>query len=416
MRVLPIAVPVCFALTLALGFGLAMPGAAQSVSDVGGPAEVPPTSYTANQYVDSRGCVFIRAGFGGNTTWVPRVSRSRQVLCGYTPSLDTRAAAAPAAAPRAAPAPEVVRTAPAATTASAAPRPGTGATGQVFRPAGAANTAGASTPRAARTTTTILQEPVATAAAAGRPAPASQTVATGCPNFPATDQRYLRGEGVRCGPQPNHPGGGPAIGQVAGTTAAAVVRPVQPVIPPGYRAAWEDGRLNPNRGPQTALGDAQMSMIWTDELPRRAVEWSPSQDGTVYSTPILRGQNTPRSHAADDVMLVPRVAPTASSRTPMTQTRAVRAPRAPTAAAPGAVDRAPGHRFVLVGRYGSQADARLARDHLAARGLGASIGLSQRGGGATYVVLAGPYGDSAALDRALQTARGAGFGGAVTRR
>ncbi|MBO6601835.1 MAG: SPOR domain-containing protein, partial [Roseicyclus sp.] len=45
-----------------------------------------------------------------------------------------------------------------------------------------------------------------------------------------------------------------------------------------------------------------------------------------------------------------------------------------------------------------------------------SIGLSQRGGGTTYVVLAGPYGDSATLDRALQTARGAGFGGAVTRR
>ncbi len=415
MRVLPIAVPVCLALTLALGLGLAVPGAAQSVSDVGGPAEVPPASYTANQYVDSRGCVFIRAGFGGNTTWVPRVSRSRQVLCGYTPSLDTRAAAAPAAAaPRAAP--EVVRTAPAATTASPAPRPGTGTTGQVFRPAGSANTAGASTPSTPRTTTTILQEPVAaTAAASAGPSPAGRTVASGCPNFPAADQRYLRGEGVRCGPQPHHPGGGPAIGQVAGTSAA-VVRPVQPVIPPGYRAAWEDGRLNPNRGPQTALGDAQMSMIWTDEVPRRAVEWSPSQGGTVYSTPILRGQNTPRAHAADDVMLVPRVAPTASSRTPMTRTRTVTAPRAPTAAAPGDVDRAPGHRFVLVGRYGSQADARLARDHLAARGLGASIGLSQRGGGTTYVVLAGPYGDSATLDRALQTARGAGFGGAVTRR
>ncbi|MEM9320191.1 MAG: SPOR domain-containing protein [Pseudomonadota bacterium] len=43
------------------------------------------------------------------------------------------------------------------------------------------------------------------------------------------------------------------------------------IVPNGYRVAWDDGRVNPNRGPRTATGDAQMAAIWTDDVPMELV-------------------------------------------------------------------------------------------------------------------------------------------------
>jgi hypothetical protein len=50
------------------------------------PAELPPPDYAGQQYVDSRGCLFIRTGTPGNEIWFPRVTRKGEPLCGYPPS------------------------------------------------------------------------------------------------------------------------------------------------------------------------------------------------------------------------------------------------------------------------------------------------------------------------------------------
>jgi hypothetical protein len=59
---------------------------ARSLYNAEQPAEYPPLSYKGTQYVDSRGCVYVRAGDGAAVHWVPRVTRSRDVLCGFKPT------------------------------------------------------------------------------------------------------------------------------------------------------------------------------------------------------------------------------------------------------------------------------------------------------------------------------------------
>lgn len=70
-----------------------------AAQDLRGPREQPPASFRGQQFVDSRGCVFLRGGVAGSTTWVPRVSANRRQLCGFPPSF-TPAPPAVAEAPR----------------------------------------------------------------------------------------------------------------------------------------------------------------------------------------------------------------------------------------------------------------------------------------------------------------------------
>ena len=50
------------------------------------PSNLPPASFSGPQFVDGKGCIYIRAGSVGAETWVPRVTRDRKQICGFEPS------------------------------------------------------------------------------------------------------------------------------------------------------------------------------------------------------------------------------------------------------------------------------------------------------------------------------------------
>ncbi|MFK7867716.1 MAG: hypothetical protein AB8B58_00600 [Roseobacter sp.] len=70
-----------------LGLTALTPAFAQS-----GPKVLPPATFKGTQYVDSDGCVYIRAGVDNIVRWVPRVTRDRRQVCGFVPTLDASAA------------------------------------------------------------------------------------------------------------------------------------------------------------------------------------------------------------------------------------------------------------------------------------------------------------------------------------
>ena len=70
---------------------------AQNLAQIGGPANPPPTSFKGQQFVDSRGCLYLRAGFGGAVNWVARLDRTHKPICGMPPTGGVAAQAAVAA-------------------------------------------------------------------------------------------------------------------------------------------------------------------------------------------------------------------------------------------------------------------------------------------------------------------------------
>ncbi|SIQ32680.1 Sporulation related domain-containing protein [Paracoccus thiocyanatus] len=62
-----------------------LPGLA--LAQVPRPAEEPPANFTSRQYIDSRGCVFLRDDAGG---WMARLARDGTPICGYPPTLSAR--------------------------------------------------------------------------------------------------------------------------------------------------------------------------------------------------------------------------------------------------------------------------------------------------------------------------------------
>lgn len=399
------------------------------------PAEFPPASYKGKQYVDSQGCVFIRAGIDGDVSWIPRVTRSRKVICGFKPSLSGAAAAA---APEVRPetdeevvvavedAPAVVR----APVAKPVPAP--------------AVRRRAATPR-----------PVVPAAAPARPRvadpiPLAPVTDTACPNASPRAQAYLRKgkQAVRCGPQTapivGLQGRGiatnavPVATAVGGVTQETRLLPrhvaVQRAessdvqIPDGYKRVWTDGRLNPRRGEQNLRGIGQMALIWSDTVPRRLIDRRTGRDVTAQVPLVYPFTSFARQDAelgqvtivqldgkvVKRILRSPGEAP--QERAPVISSRS--APKAVAAkpAARAAVQVVGKDRYIQIGTYRRADTAQKAARQIARMGLPARIGTRRKGLTTVRTVQAGPFTQGAALQRAIGALRKAGYGDAFVKK
>ncbi|MEM7243650.1 MAG: hypothetical protein AAF429_15850 [Pseudomonadota bacterium] len=204
-----------FVMTAMVCFGAEVQ--AQSGESFDLPAEFPPTSYAGRQYVDSRGCMYVRAGIDGQVTWIPRVTRDRRVICGQQPTLQL------------------------ATTTTAA----------VSDPTPAADVVELTAPKPAP-----KRKPKAKAKAKPR-------VVAQAPVSKVSTQKSST-NAIRSSEINPHTLVAPRHVYEQQRTASQGL-----YVPKGYQPIWTDDRLNPRRTHQTLAGKAKMDEIWTKTVPRR---------------------------------------------------------------------------------------------------------------------------------------------------
>ena len=437
---------------------------AQNLRDVQAPAEFPSPSFKGSQYVDSKGCVFIRAGIDGNVTWVPRVNRKRKLLCGQTPTQG---------APAALTSPQV----PVQITASASnstPKPQSKPKAKTVRRKvqTAATEAQATTPTPRKI---VRAQPVKPASirATVKPAP-EQPV---CKGASSISQQYInsgRTLPVRCGPQtvmqtnrarlgktePSRDvGSAPKswiasalqIGRPATTDAGAPVIRSLPQntrvlpkhvydtrqlddlnsTPEGYTAIWKDDRLNPRRAEQSLRGIAQTRLVWTDTTPRRLIDQNTASDVTA-SVPLVYPYTNTTTQQRDlgsvtiihrNRMIIKKVTRNKSrlaTRQPVTSTRSAATPPATAKAnirtKTGAqIPSTTNGQYVQVGVFGIPSNAKAATQRLVNAGLPAQMRASSRRSRSYQTVLAGPFTSRHQLSRALKKAWAMGFSDAFVR-
>ncbi len=437
---------------------------AQSISSNEIPAEFPPNDFKGKQFVDSRGCVYIRAGVDGATTWVPRVTRERKVICGFKPTFSkaqTTTSAAPkldknvvqiqpaapeAGAPVVATAPKAVApaaatTTTARTTSSAATSTAKTTTRTVKVPKQAKGAPLYTTPTAARPTTTTTKKTTTRTVAPAAATAAAPTVIQPAPVAPKTTTTTVRrtskqapraagvvspcregvtswrGSAVRCGPQaqsPVTPGRGGATAQPPqmrfDQNSSLRRPPVGTVVRVGEVAP--DVRVVPRHVYEANRDSHVLAMV--PEGYRRAFDDGRLNERRAEMT--LGGQakmeqiwtNTlPRQlvGVAEESETVARA-----------NTTQVAATAVSTKSAPATKSlRLAGTPYVQVGTFNDQASAQAAAKQVKRLGLPVRIGKYQRGGVTQRMVLAGPFASADSANAALSKTQSAGFGGAFVR-
>lgn len=409
---------------------------AQSLKTAKPPAELPPSSYAADYYVDSRGCAYIRAGYGGNVSWIPRVTRARRVVCGQTPTFAGRKVATEKT--------QVAALTPKATTVKKTN----------------ASTFWFGTPTKTRVKSrTVVKEVETKAIVKTEPVKVARVTVQATTKPRRVVQRSKHA--IRTGPQAVHPAD--AYNGRNGRVVMVEVRPqVEPtritvtrqrmVVPEGYESLLADSGTYGMSGVGTPEGKAAMDLIWTETMPRRLIDVTTGRDVTSVYPKVRYPETTvsTRQYAA--------LTPAKTTRKPIKKRKTVakkpvvteqvvvqpksktkrRKPVNDDAASPlnmetiedmSALDEssiedlaalydeptpAPAGRFIQVATFGVPANAVRTSARFKAAGLPVTSRGMSRSGKKYQIVLLGPFTDSASVNQALRAARGAGFSDAFT--
>jgi len=461
------------AVALCAAVWIGAPVAAQSLRAISGPSELPPPGFKSDQFVDSRGCVFIRAGYGGTTTWVPRVGNNRKPVCGQKASAAPVVVAEPARVVAAAPvvARPVVQPVVAVQPTAAVQPAASGAALPAARPA-------------ARVAATVAPESyvaarVATAAPAAKPASERMKVQlvanpAQCPGPIAGIAERQLSDGrrvVACGearsgvPVYLLVGSGakavaapaPVVRAGASAAAAAPVRaePVRAVAPALQVAAAapaqcdglarinqlflvDDGRLVVKCGKGATylvVGRADVAGVVTGAtgaataggraaaplVPKGyKLAWTDGRLSTTRGSQSAAGDAAMRLVWSDDTprRLIDRTSGKdvtmdfAYLEYPYTSLSDQKTGRLSAMNAPAATA---GGRFVQVGSFGVAANATAAAARLKAAGLPVQISAITRNGKSLQIVLAGPFAGQEQVAMALAKTRASGFDDAFAR-
>lgn len=435
-------------LTAAFFATIAAPVSAQSN---GIPAEFPPSTFSGNQYVDSEGCAFIRAGISGITNWVPRVDRTRTQLCNFQP---TFALAEPEPVVEDEPEP-VVETA-AAEPPAARPARNADVGAPIETVASIGTTRAAPTIRFTPEPAAAPAAPVAAPEPVAAPTPAPITMAEACEGRFGVQSRFINnatGEPIDCGPAPqvaadvtpeprrmtladacaemadtgtvlidaatSRPIACPTPQIIATAPAPSIAVPTVPTAPSGV-----GGPAAPSTAQLARLCGGQIAQMRTAD--GMEVRCGPQAERPYTLAPTTEPSVTSRAKTPTFGNLfgetdVPASNPPASVATQIKRPAGYdnvwndgrlnpnRGLPRQQAAAPRPVGT--GHQFVQVGTFGDHNNANRLGQRLA--GLGLPVGIVNRG--QMKLVVSGPFNDPAALRQALATVRSMGFSDAYTR-
>jgi len=339
------------------------PVLARSIQSDTGPAELPPASFRGKQYVDSQGCVDIKAGYGKQVSWVPRVNRKRQVFCSAKnrPSLSAAQIA-------------VITGQPA--TRLATPKAGVVAKPRIKTAVSVAK------PRTLAVSKKRTK-PYQAAVLASAPAKNTYVAKTPVKAVTAPPRKIAYG-----GYKAPFQGGSIIMGGAAYNAAPTKYSTAKPVIQRGTR--YNIARTSPQRTVRavdpvhnlplypividedvTARGDAQMELVWSNTVPRKLIKRVRAKEVTTkvsYATNVsTKSQPSKTSKAAASA------------------------------------------RFIQIGTFGNPANARKTISRFQSRGLPVSSRAVRRNGQSYKVVFLGPFNSSSQLRLAMNSARRSGF-------